>query len=356
MGGRRPPGHRSGAEPLIGGDHPVGPALVTGSTGVVGTAIVRRLVATGRPVRALARSAGAVTALRGSGVEPVPGDVLDLASLTAAVAGCEAVYHVAGVNHLCTRDPAAMHRVNTEGSANCVLAAARAGVRRLVYTSSAATLGEARGTVGREESPHRGSFLSAYERSKFEAERAVLALAAREGVQVVSLNPSSVQGPGRVTGTGQVLVLYLQGRLRFWPEATISLVDIDDCAQGHVLAETRGRPGERYVLNGATLDPDELTEVMQRVAPSVRPPRRLPGALALVGVAGVEAVASLRGKDPLVCREALRTLRHGHRYDGSRAERELGLRYRPVEETLRRTAAWLTAEGFVSADAGAPPR
>ena len=322
----------------------------------MGTAIVRRLAATGRPVRALVRSADAAAALRGPGVEPVPGDVLDLGSLVGAMQGCHVAYHVAGVNHLCTSDPAAMHRVNVEGSANCVLAAARAGVRRVMYTSSAAALGEARGTVGREDSPHRGTFLSAYERSKFEAERAVLALAAREGVDVVSLNPSSVQGPGRVTGTGQVLVLYLRGRLPFWPAATISIVDIDDCAEGHLLAETRGRPGERYVLNGVTLDPDDLAAVMRRVAPSIPPPRRLPGGLAVAGVAGIEALARLRRKDPAVCRQALRTLRHGHRYDGSRAERELGLRYRPVEETLVRTVAWLVEQGLVPADAGPPPR
>ena len=327
-----------------------GPAFVSGGTGVVGSAVVRHLVATGRPVRGLARSEEAAALLRRAGAEPVTGDVLDLDSLFAAMRGCAVAYHVAGVNHLCTRDPAGMHRVNVEGSTNCVRAAARAGVRRVVYTSSAATLGEAKGTVGREESPHRGWFLSAYERSKFEAEQAAFALAAREEVELVSLNPSSVQGPGRASGTGQVLVLYLRGRLPVWPDATISLVDIDDCAAGHVLAEARGRPGARYVLNGATLDTDGLAAVMGQVAPSVNRPRRLPAPVAGGAVAGVEVVARLRGKAPPVCRQALRTLTHGHRYDGSRAERELGVRYRPVEETLRRTAAWLVEQGLVPPD------
>lgn len=314
---------------------------------MVGRAVVRHLVATGRPVRALARSDGAAAALRQAGAEPVRGDVLDLESLVAAMRGRAVSYHVAGINHLCTRDPVAMHRVNVDGSVNCVRAAARAGVGRIVYTSSAATLGEARGTVGREDSPHRGWFLSTYERSKFEAEQAVRALAAQEGVELVSLNPSSVQGPGRASGTGQVLVLYLRGRLRVWPDATISLVDIDDCAAGHLLGEARGAAGERYVLNGATLGTEELAAAMRQVAPSIRPPRRLPANVAGLGVAGIEAVARLRGKAPPVCRQALRTLLHGHRYDGSRAERELGLCYRPVEETLRRTARWLVDQGLV---------
>ena len=330
-----------------------GPVFVTGASGVVGSAVVRHLVASGRAVRALARSSAAAARLRRAGSEPVTGDVLDADSLLAAMRGCVAAYHVAGVNHLCTRDPVGMHRVNVEGSTNCVRAAARAGVGRVVYTSSAATLGEARGTVGREDSPHRGWFLSAYERSKFEAERAVLALAAREGVELVALNPSSVQGPGRASGTGEVLVLYLRGRLRAWPDATISLVDIDDCAAGHLLAEARGRPGERYVLNGATLDTAALVGLMRRVAPAIPPPRRLPLPLAGAGVAVVEAVARLRREPPPVCRQALRTLTHGHRYDGSRAERELGVGYRPVEETLRRTVEWLVEEGLVPAGVAA---
>ena len=323
------------------------PVFVTGGSGVVGSAVVCHLVASGRPVRALARSSHAAARLRQAGSEPVAGDVLDGESLLSAMRGCAVAYHVAGVNHLCTRDAAGMHRVNVEGSTNCVRAAARAGVGRVVYTSSAATLGEARGTVGREDSPHRGWFLSAYERSKFEAERAVLALAAREGVELVALNPSSVQGPGRASGTGQLLVLYVCGRLRAWPETTVSLVDIDDCAAAHLLGEARGQPGERYVLSGATLDTAALAAVMRRVVPAIPPPRRLPLPLAGAGVGAVEVVARLRRKAPPVCRQALRTLAHGHRYDGSRAERELGVRYGPVEETLRRTVAWLVEEGLV---------
>jgi dihydroflavonol-4-reductase len=127
-------------------------------------------------------------------------------------------------------------------------------------------------------------------------------------------------------------------------------VDIDDCAAGHLLGEARGRAGERYVLNGVTLDTDGLAAAMGQVAPSVRRPRPLPAPVATVGVAAVEVAARLRGKAPPVCRQALRTLTHGHRYDGSRAERELGVRYRPVEETLRRTAGWLVDQGLVPAD------
>jgi dihydroflavonol-4-reductase len=327
------------------------PVFVTGGSGVVGSGVVRRLVADGRRVRALARSEAAGDVVAKLGAEPVPGDILDVDSLAAAMDGCDVVYHVAGVNKFCSKDPTPMERANVTGSTNCVMAASRTGVRRLVYTSSAVTLGEEKGIVGREDSPHRGTFLSAYERSKFEAEETVLRLGERVGVDVVSVNPSSVQGPGRVTGTGQVLVYYLRGRLKFWVDTTISLVDIDDCAEGHVLAEGKGEPGQRYVLNGASMGTAQLLAVMGEVAPGVAPPRLVPAAVAGAAVLVGQGLARVRRRPPMVCRESLRALLHGHRYDGSRAERELGLRYRTPEETIRRTAVWLVEEGLVPASA-----
>jgi dihydroflavonol-4-reductase len=130
----------------------------------------------------------------------VRGDVLDPEALGAAMDGCDLVYHAAGANAFCLRDPSPLFEVNVRGSENVVRAAAQAGVRRIVYTSSAATLGEKKGTVASEETPHRGRFLSNYERSKFEAERVVLAAAEETGIEVVSVNPASVQGPGRGSG------------------------------------------------------------------------------------------------------------------------------------------------------------
>ncbi|MFN2502761.1 MAG: SDR family NAD(P)-dependent oxidoreductase [Acidimicrobiales bacterium] len=325
--------------------------FVTGGSGVVGRAVIRHLVEAGRTVRALVRSEQAGATVQELGAQPVSGDVLDIGSLEAGLDGCDVAYHVAGMNQFCLKDPSPMYRVNVTGSTNVVRAVAGAGVRRLVYTSSAVTIGEPHEAVGREDSPHRGSFLSSYERSKFEAERLVLELADRHGVDVVSVNPSSVQGPGRVTGTGQVLVQYLRGRLKAWVDTPISLVDIDDCADGHLLAEAKGRSGERYVLNAASLDASDLMRIMAGIAPGVRTPRMVPRTLAVVAASVTAAAARATGRTPLVCRESLRTLLHGHRYDGSKAERELGLHYRPVDETLRRTATWLVDQGLVPADA-----
>jgi dihydroflavonol-4-reductase len=321
--------------------------FVTGGTGFLGNAIVEELVAAGRPVRALARSDKAAEALAGLGAEPVRGDVLDRASLDAGVAGCEAVYHAAGANAFCLPDPSPLYEVNVDGSRAVVLAAAAAGVRRLVYTSSAATLGEERGSVGNEDAVHRGWFLSDYERSKFEAERAVLDAARETGLEVVCVNPSSAQGPGRTGGTARLLLGYLNGTLRSAVDTRLSVVDIADCTRGHLLAEERGAPGERYVLCGASLTVREGLELLGRVTGLGEQPRFLPPRLALLLAGGVEVAGRARRRKPSVCREMVRTLLHGHTYDGSKATRELGLVYTPLEETLRRTVAWYVEQGLV---------
>jgi dihydroflavonol-4-reductase len=322
--------------------------LVTGGSGFVGGAIVARLLEAGREVRALARSEAAAGVLREIGAEPVAGDVLDRGSLAEAIRGCEVVYHAAGANAFCLRDPSPLFRVNVDGSRNVLSAAAAAGVRRLVYTSSAATLGEEQGSVGDEESEHRGWFLSAYECSKYDAERVSLDAAARGAVEVVCVNPASVQGPGRTRGTGRLVVDYLNGELNAVVDTRISLVDVDDCAEGHVLAEAHGSPGERYVLCGATLTLDEAIELVGRVAGVPGSPRTLPAPLALGAAYAVEAFARIRRRPAPVCREMVRTMLHGHRYDGAKAARELGLRYTPVEETIRRTVRWYVDQGLVT--------
>jgi dihydroflavonol-4-reductase len=298
-------------------------------------------------VRALARSEGSARALTEAEAEPVRGDVLDADSLRAAMAGCEVVYHVAGLNALCLRDPSALFEVNVEGSRNVVRAAADAGVRRVVYTSSAAAIGETRGTVGSERSPHRGSFLSSYERSKYEAEQAVLGVARETAVEVVCVNPASVQGPGRATGSTKLLLDYLNGRLKVIVDAMISLVDIADCTEGHLLAEARGRPGDRYLLSGATVTVREGIELLERLTGVHERVRTLPPIVATAGAVAAETAARLRRKSPRLCRDLVRTALHGHAYDGTKATRELGLTYTPLAETIRRTVAWFRQEGLI---------
>jgi dihydroflavonol-4-reductase len=322
--------------------------FVTGATGVIGRALVAELRARGDEVVGLARSDAGASALATDGIEPARGDVLDEESLAAGMRGCETAYHVAGVNSLCPSDRGELFRVNVTGAERVVRAAARAGLRRVVNTSSAASIGEAPGTVGREDSPHRGWFISSYERSKLEGERAAFAAGRQLGIEVVAVNPASVQGPGRATGTGKILLALADDRLRAFVDTRISLVDIDDCVDGHLLAHERGKPGERYLLCGVTLSSVEAIELVREVAGTGARPWMVPPAFARALSVAVEGAFRLARRNPPVCREMVRTLLHGHVYDGSRATRELGLHYTPARDTLRRTIQWAAERGLVA--------
>ena len=327
-------------------------AFLTGGSGLIGGALATRLVERGDELVALARSDAAERALAARGARVVRGDLLDEDALAAGMAGCALVYHVAGINTMCPSDPAALIQVNVRGAESAVRAAARAGVPRVVLTSSAAALGEAQGSVGREDSPHRGSYLSVYERSKHEGEIAAFAAARRAGIELVAINPCSVQGPGRARGTGRILIAYLNGRLRAFVDTQISVVDIADCVEAHLLGGARGRDGQRYVICGATIGAREALEIVSELSGVRHRVRLLPPPAARAAGALVEAAFRAVGKTPPVCREMVRTLLHGHRYDGSRATRELGLRYTPIAETFRRTIEWAASERLIRAPAG----
>ena len=321
--------------------------FVTGGSGLLGSALLSALLERGDEVVALARSDSAAAKLAERGVEVRRGEVHDQPALTDAMAGCELAFNLAGINKFCVSDTTEMMRANVEGALVAVRAAKEAGVARLVHTSSAATLGEAPGVVASEWTVHRGWYLSHYEQSKTLGERAALEAAAELGQDVVCVNPSSVQGPGRTGGTGRFLIAFLDGRLKVFTDTWVSLVDIQDCVAGHLLAAERGGSGERYLLNGIRMHVTDLLELAARVAEVSATPRLLPRGVATIGGAAAEYAFRARGKHPPVCREMVRTLLHGHRYDGTRAERELGLTYTPAEDTIRRTVDWARAEGLL---------
>jgi dihydroflavonol-4-reductase len=334
----------------------VSAVLVTGATGFVGGGIARRLLAEGREVRALTRRPEAATALRALGVDVVAGDVLAPETVEQAARGCEVVYHAAGVNGFCMRDPGPMRAANVTGTENVIGACARAGVRRVVYTSSAAVIGEAAGVVATEDTPHRGWFLSEYERSKHDAEAAATREAGRHGIELVCVNPASVQGPGRTGGTARLILDYANGKLRTLVRSRFSLVDSDDCSEGHVLAETRGEAGRRYLLSGVCVTTDEAVATLARITGIERRALHLPRPAALAAGDVAATLARARGRRPRLCREMVATLLHGHAYDGSRAARELGLEYRSFDDMVRRTLAWYVDQGLVSGATVRPDR
>jgi dihydroflavonol-4-reductase len=311
----------------------------------VGGALARALLARGERVRVLARDLGKASALAALGAEVVRGDILDRASLDAALAGCATLYHAAALFDFWIPDRCLLLETEVAGTRNALAAARAAGVGRVVYTSTFLTIGEARGRVGDETTPHRGYFVTAYEEAKYRAEQVALEFA-RGGLPVVIVNPGAVYGPGGLKPLGQALVQALNGRMPLAMRGANSLVYIDDAARGHLLAAERGRPGERYVLAGQVLD---MADVFRRAChlAGVAPPRVGPAAAAHAVAALGEAVARLTGRPPLLARDTVRTTAHGMRADGAKAARELGLRYTPLEAGLTRAIAWYWERGLL---------
>ena len=238
-----------------------------------------------------------------------------------------------------------MIETNVNGSANVIRAAAAEGVKRVVHTSSAAAIGEPAGAIGRESTRHRGWYLSNYERSKHLAERAIFGSAKRPASRW-SREPVVGPGPGRSTGSARLIINVAGGKLLLI-DSVVSIVDVADCARGHVLAESNGEPGERYILNGATIATRDAVALVDRLWGLPRTVRWIPPLAARAVAAAMDAAGWALRRDMPFCGEAVRAVPQGHRYDGLRAERELGLRYTPLQETLERTLAWYAARGLV---------
>ncbi len=323
--------------------------FVTGGTGFIGGALLDRIALDPayQPVKALARDRTGAQVIEAAGAEAVLGDVREPETLEAGMAGCDLVFDLAGVNKLCVRDALPMFQVNVTGSINVVQAAGRAAVLRVVHTSSGAALGEEFGTVGSESTEHRGFYLSSYAQSKHEGEMAALAAGRREAVEVVVVNPTSVQGPGRSTGTAEFLIDYLNGKRRVAVDTAVTFIDIADCVDGHLAAARYGQPGARYVLSPPPTTLREVVSLVDEIAGLEQRVRWLPRWAAKPALMAAAGVAQVLRRDPPICREMVRVLMHGNPYDGSRAERELGVEYRPLAATLRRAIEWYVEYGFV---------
>nr|MDJ0955186.1 NAD-dependent epimerase/dehydratase family protein [Acidimicrobiia bacterium] len=231
---------------------------ITGGSGLVGGHLLSTLVKGGRAVRAIVRSDAAARRVEELGAEAIVADLFDHDSFRDAVWGVPVLYHVAGVNETCPSDARWMDHVNIDGTRAVVAAAADAGVGRVVYTSSAAAIGEANGMVGTEATRHSGTYLSRYARSKHRAEIAAFEAAGEHGVDLVAVSPSSVQGPGRSGGSAKILLYALRAKRPLLVDVKVSLVDIEDCTAGHLAAAEQGRSGERYLLSGSTTSVPDL--------------------------------------------------------------------------------------------------
>jgi dihydroflavonol-4-reductase len=326
-------------------------ALVTGASGFVGSAVVRRLLLAGHMVRALLRAGSDRRNVDGLAVEIVQGDLSDRRSLERAVVGCDALFHVAADYRLWVPDPPALYQTNVEGTVHMMRAAAEAGVRRIVYTSSVATLGfTGDGRPSDEDTPVSiADMVGHYKRSKYLAEAQVRQMVHTGGLPAVIVNPSTPVGPrdAKPTPTGRMIVDAASGRIPAYVDTGLNLIHVDDVASGHLLACERGVIGERYVLGGRNMT---LKEILAGIAALVgrAPPRvRLPHSVALLFAYAAEPWARLTGREPHITVDAVRMSKKRMFYSSEKAQRVLGLVARPAEAALADAVAWFQQNGYI---------
>lgn len=324
--------------------------LVTGATGLVGSAVTRALLRAGRPVRVLARPNSDRRNLADLDVEIAEGSLEDVASLVRAVAGCRIVYHVAADYRIWVRDPGPMFRANVEGTRNLLTAASEAGVERTVYTSSVATLGLVPGGSADETTPGSAEdMIGPYKRSKFEAEEVARQFAREGRASVVIVNPSTPVGPGDVkpTPTGRLILEAARGQMPAFVDTGLNIVHVDDVAAGHLAAAEKGRLGERYILGGENMS---LAEILAAVSQAVgrRAPRlRVPHAALFPVAFGAELAARVTGREPFVTLDGVRMSRKKMYFRSEKASRELGYQPRPAREAIADAVSWFKANGYL---------
>jgi dihydroflavonol-4-reductase len=325
-------------------------ALVTGASGFVGSAVARRLIEAGYAVRVLVRPTSDLRNVAGLPVEIRHGTLEDPASLAAALTGSTHLFHVAADYRLWVRDPEAMFRANVDGTRALMERALAAGLERVVYTSSVATLGlNADGTPADETTPSRyEDMVGPYKQSKFRAEAEVRRLVAERGLPAVIVNPSTPIGPRDIkpTPTGRMIVEAASGRMPAFVDTGLNLIHVADVAEGHLLAADKGRIGERYILGGENMSLAAILAAVAALSGKAPPRVRLPIA-AVVPIALVaEGVARLTGKEPFVTLDGLRMARKKMYFSSAKAVAELGYRMRPVQEALAEALEWFRAAGY----------
>ena len=325
--------------------------FLTGATGFVGGHVAQAFAERGAKQRVLVRSTSKLSGLAGlSDLEVVHGDLRQVDDLRSAIAGCDALVHVAADYRLWVRDPDAMYAANVDATRNLLRIAAEVKVPRVVYTSSVATMGfKSDGSIVDEETPVTlAAMIGHYKRSKFLAEQVAIE-AAQRGQHVMILNPTTPIGAGDVkpTPTGRIVVDFLNRRFPAYVDTGLNLVDVEEVARMHVIALDRGRPGERYILGGENLSLKQILDRMSAITGLPSPTRKVPHAAAMIFAFFDEWITGrVRGREPRATVEAVRMGRKIMFANSSKAERELGFKIMPVYGALRQAIRWFVEHGY----------
>ncbi|MEP6644255.1 MAG: hopanoid-associated sugar epimerase [Acidobacteriaceae bacterium] len=328
-------------------------AFVTGATGFVGSHVARVLSEQGADLRLLVRSSSNPKNIEDLQADRAVGDLCDPASLEKAISGCDAVFHVAADYRLWVRDPHQMYRANVEGTRAILEAARRNGVRRVVYTSSVATMGfHDDEQLADEDSPVTlANMIGHYKRSKFLAEEVAME-AARNGQDVVVVNPTTPVGEQDIkpTPTGRIILDFLKKKFPAYVDTGLNLVDVSECARGHIAAHEKGRSGQRYILGGENLTLKQILDKLSVITGLPSPKIKVPYFVALAaGVVDQVVTGYIRGREPRATIDAVRMGRKKMFVSSDKAERELGWKIVPVDHALRRAATWFQSNGYVNA-------
>jgi dihydroflavonol-4-reductase len=326
------------------------PTFLTGATGFLGSHVARVLADQGATLRLLVRPTSNLKNLEGLKAETATGDLRDPASLEKAISGCDTVFHVAADYRLWLRDPNEMYRSNVEGTRAILEAARKNGVKNVVYTSSVATVGfTGNGRPADEDSPvSLADMIGHYKRSKFMAEQIALQ-AGRSGLRVITVNPTTPIGENDVkpTPTGRIVVDFLKKKFPAYVETGLNLVDVRECARGHIAALEKGKTGERYILGGENLTLKQILDKLGAISGLPSPTTKLPYFVAYIaGAVDQTITGTLQGREP---RATIETVRMGKKKmwaSSDKAERELGWKIVPAENALRRAVQWFRDNGY----------
>jgi dihydroflavonol-4-reductase len=326
-------------------------AFVTGATGFVGSHVARALAEQGSDLRLLVRANSNTKNIQDLKADLVTGDLREPASLEKAIAGCDAVFHVAADYRLWVRDPEEMYRANVDGTRAILDAARKNRVRRVVYTSSVATMGfTSDGQLADERSPvSLDNMIGPYKRSKFMAEQ-VGVEAARAGQDIVIVNPTTPIGERDIkpTPTGRIVVDFLKKKFPAYVDTGLNLVDVQACAQGHIAAFEKGRSGERHILGGENLTLKQILDKLAAITGLPSPTIRVPYFMALAtGVVDEMFTGRIRGREPRATIDAVRMGRKKMFVTSAKAEHELGWKSLPVDAALGRAVTWFRENGYV---------